>query len=220
MRTKLLKLALVLTLALGVATVAMWTWSTVRAFGGGYHDMRDARGRDTIWQVYSHRGRIEWWWAWNRSIPSQVPRPRRWAGTADLRPPRWPWTFETRPHGFALAGFYVERRVRGPAGSAAGRTGATYVAAVPHWFVLATLLLLARWQYRVIRRRRRYGPAVCRACGYDLRATPDRCPECGKAASSPEPERDGNAGAHVAADDHHHGKHAAAPPAGIRSVTP
>ena len=57
---------------------------------------------------------------------------------------------------------------------------------VPYWFVVVVLALpsclwLARARARRVRARRaRLGK--CTRCGYDLRATPDRCPECGTTA--------------------------------------
>jgi hypothetical protein len=49
---------------------------------------------------------------------------------------------------------------------------------VPLWLPVALFALLpAARLYRRIRPR--YAAGRCQACGYDLRATPGRCPECG-----------------------------------------
>jgi hypothetical protein len=45
--------------------------------------------------------------------------------------------------------------------------------------VLATVPLPALFLRTTLRRRSRDRAGLCRQCGYDLRASPDRCPECG-----------------------------------------
>jgi hypothetical protein len=88
------------------------------------------------------------------------------------------------------AGFVFEREdasIPGPfvgiggLGMPGRRVG--WLLVIPHWMVvlvlatLPTLWLFRRFRADLPERRRRRG--LCPACGYDVRATPDLCPECG-----------------------------------------
>jgi predicted RNA-binding Zn-ribbon protein involved in translation (DUF1610 family) len=63
------------------------------------------------------------------------------------------------------------------------RVGVSNALMIPMWLLVLSFLLpalialrLGRW----MRQRDRASMKKCVACGYDLRATPNRCPECGE----------------------------------------
>jgi hypothetical protein len=79
-----------------------------------------------------------------------------------------------------FAGFGVGNRRQAITATSYWQTGSLFM---PSWFASAMLAILP---YLWFRRWRRNRPAKmvrrCPFCGYDLRATPERCPECGRGA--------------------------------------
>jgi len=90
-----------------------------------------------------------------------------------------PWRF---------GGFWIENLAFAPSGSNPASLPYTDVVVPLYALVLASLILPGATLRRVIRERT-HRAGVCPACGYDLRATPDRCPECGTERSQPSQPR-------------------------------
>jgi hypothetical protein len=56
---------------------------------------------------------------------------------------------------------------------------------VPYWAIVLPLSILPLMDLIRLRRQlHRLREGLCATCGYDLRASPDRCPECGAPASA------------------------------------
>jgi hypothetical protein len=165
----LLNAATAVSLVLCAAAVVLWMWSYS-------HPPEITRGEvANSYQVFTvSRGRLV-------VFDDREP----WLEvTGSSRPTRWRW-YTSDPldvrvvtdlygpyHHTAFAGFFVGHHAN-------AHTSRTTIL-LPMWFVVAALGVLPVVSARRARRRmRRTDSGHCPACNYDLRATPDRCPECG-----------------------------------------
>jgi hypothetical protein len=64
--------------------------------------------------------------------------------------------------------------------------GTTRSLRVSDWLLTPITAILPIIGLRRWLNRKRFAPDCCQTCGYDLRATPDRCPECGAVATNQE----------------------------------
>ena len=182
MTRRLLNLLTVLSLLLCVAVAARWVRSCMLS---DFISHTSSTGRDrfvdvTQWILETGRGTVtvtrcravflaedeaEWGdvWEWNAGEPFNPTF--RWAGIPTV----------ANRFGFQ----WNTGRDRGADGSATGR----HTAGCALWVPAALFAALPMaWTFRQLRRR---PVGLCPTCGYDLRATPDHCPECGTPKAVP-----------------------------------
>lgn len=151
-----------------LATIAIWARSKWR-----YDALLFAPERQPLWAIKSDQGQL---YFVRDLVEGRARVPGIAFGSTDL-----PY----QPNIFLWSSFLGFGRVAADAEFGLVR-GVTF----PHWFLAVLFAILpALWLRSLIRSRRRNRLGLCPRCGYDLRATPDRCPEYGTAGLATDEHR-------------------------------
>jgi hypothetical protein len=156
----------VVSVALSVAMVGLWLRSRAN------DDWLTGTTAGHAWQVESARGLI------GLEIYDQAVAPSEWS----IR------TIPTQPGSETTMEWHARDAAWSPAawhcvGVTRGHNWVQFFAPLPVLAGFAMLLPACRLMSLICRRSRPHQGITCIHCGYDLRATPDRCPECGTVPS-------------------------------------
>jgi len=176
-RRLLFNVAAVCSLGLCLASLALWCcgwYGQDLVFRG---QLNPTRTRYRLIAARHAAGRLIVVKSTAEAAPDEIPPNHPWVGAT-----RRGWTHQKIPPDnpfpdtfhFALLQWRTENM----------NPGMTYVVGVrllPLAAVSAVLPLV--WLRREIRRRLQHAAGHCQTCGYDLRASPERCPECGAPAA-------------------------------------
>jgi hypothetical protein len=101
-------------------------------------------------------------------------------GPHQVSPQRWSRLHEAQP---SLYNIMTDRPRWEVLGLSYGNEGTFWWISFPFWLLaLIGLLPAAFWLRHRRHQRRANEQKICPTCGYDLRASPERCPECGSPA--------------------------------------
>ena len=192
MKRRLLNLLTALSLLLCAAVCVLWVRSGGRWESVSRLDWQADRLTYEHRSLNSSSGRL-WFHGGAGSLnPDAAAREEEDRRRGHPWPPNREWVYASLPPrvpnaGLEFLGFhFIRTHDRAPDGKL---TGVLWVG-VPHALPAALALMLpAARAGGWLRHRRRRQRGACRVCGYGLRATPGRCPECGTEPSFAEPER-------------------------------
>ena len=181
----------VLSLLLCVGTCVLWvrSYSVTDNISRVHADFGADAYRGRIWALNSSAGGIRLWsiaaarwkisctfasgalrenvgWHWDTTAPRRYPVVNSHLAVAGV----WSWTHSRSREGTSV-----------PVGGLLSHT-----MTFPYWLHAAIFAALPaaaqfRFSFWYVPRRRRIRAGLCPNCGYDLRASPERCPECGTA---------------------------------------
>ena len=158
-----------------------WIVSTHGVLYAYRDDFEGGTDSATVAAIVSRR-ESEWGTSAAQDVaPGDLSRPSAGVHTRALLGWNWMWVWSER---YALDSREPRENAGNPLGPSDDRIRVVHSAAlIPWWVVSPPLAVLpALWLRRRLVARRRRATGRCLACGYDLRHSPEKCPECGSAA--------------------------------------